>query len=208
MVRQESKTDQVLARAAARDGDRGVRRRLAAHTRAHHLALHASPAFAKLMRGTLDQAGYADLLGRLYRVHAAAEAQIAVFDDHPALAWRRSDVRDRAGMLRLDLASLGHRQVVAWPGRMELRFDNAFAALGGAWVIEGSALGGRVMAPLAGKVAGMSGAVRFFSGAGDQAARWAACCSALEIFGQDDRTYAHMESAAIATFDVFASLLC
>jgi heme oxygenase len=187
----------------------GVRSRLAASTKAMHLRLHESAAFAGLMRGHLDRAGYVRLLQHLHGLHALADSRIAPFDDHPALAWRRRSPADRPSLLRDDLASFGQAPMPdqALAGSLR-RFDTAIEALGCAWVIEGSSLGGRVMAGMAERLLGGRSGIAFFQGSVTQGERWRACCDAIEAFGGQSGNFAIMENAAAHTFAAFESFLC
>lgn len=90
---------------------------------------------------------YVDLLQRLYGFHTAVEARLA--DPSWARGWLDLGIalptHKRAHLLSKDLLSLGAGPVeaaVPLPG-----LDNIGQALGCLYVVEGSSLGGRVLAP-------------------------------------------------------------
>ena len=126
----------------------------------------------------------------------------------PGFAWR-SAAPDRAARLRQDLLDLGLPApcVAAAPcaARHLPTLDHPAAALGGAWVIEGSALGGGVLARRLDAVLapGEPGGRAFFTPDPQQPARWRACCAAVEACGADPEGLAQMQHAARDTFAAF-----
>ena len=91
--------------------------------------------------------GYVQLLGRLHGFHTAVEARLA--DPSWAMGWLDLGIalptHRRAHLLSEDLKSLG-----ALPKKAPVRLpglDNIGQALGCLYVVEGSSLGGRVLAP-------------------------------------------------------------
>ncbi len=124
-----------------------VRDRLRRETAEVHERLHRHPGLGAAARGSIAAEDYVRLLARLWGFHRAYEA---------ALAEARLDSTDprllpveRSGSLVLDLTALGvERATVA---RLPLcatiaRPSNGAELLGARYVVEGSALGGQLIA--------------------------------------------------------------
>jgi heme oxygenase len=173
--------------------------------------LQAQPQFAALLRGTLLPKDYRRLLLRLFGLHAPIEARIARHDGEVLMGWRKiGAVPGWPARLRSDLSFLGVDQAAIddAPSAATLLpvLDNAAAALGCAWVVEGSALGGRVMSRRLNAIlgtAGAGGAGTFLATQPGQSDRWIGCCAAVEACGADPRHHIDMRNAAVAVFDVF-----
>ncbi|NUZ07000.1 biliverdin-producing heme oxygenase [Piscinibacter koreensis] len=92
--------------------------------------------------------------------------------------------RSRRAFLQRDMAALGNaapREPMALP---RLHIDSADAAWGSLYVLEGSALGGQVIARRVGRELGITPATgaAYFAGWGiETGARWRAFCERLEI---------------------------
>ena len=90
---------------------------------------------------------YVDLLGRLHGFHTAVEARLA--DPSWATGWLDLGIalpaHKRAHLLAGELVSFGARPTTAAVRLPSL--DNLGQALGCLYVVEGSSLGGRVLAP-------------------------------------------------------------
>jgi heme oxygenase len=178
----------------------------AAHRRLHHVT-----SFAALLRGRLSLDEYKTLLLRLLGLHAPLDERQQFFRNEPLLSWMRcAPGQSRTVRLRRDLAVLGVPDDVT---RQVARADvllpplsTAAEALGCAWVVEGSALGGRIMAKLLSDQFGIgpeSGGA-FFAPLPQQDVLWSACCAAVERcrWQQDER--ANMLAGARDTMNAFA----
>ncbi len=116
--------------------------------------------------------------------------------------------------MRADLTCLGVDQcdIDAAPRVDALlpSLDDPAAALGCAWVVEGSGLGGRVLSL---RLAAILGAGRaadagtFLGWQPLQSQRWSGCCAAVEACGADPLRHATMVAAAVAIFDIFEGWL-
>lgn len=174
-------------------------------TRAAHAAVERLPAMAALTDEGLTEAAYVEALRGLFRFHAslrgALRRGLATFGAPAEIA--QAPVR----ALAADLAWFG---VPAWAGMAaELRFASLPEVLGARYVLDGSALGGRVIArhigPRLGVAAGRGAS--FFCGvsAADARGMWADLCAALadlpETAGED------AVRGARAAFDHFATCL-
>lgn len=114
--------------------------RLRFETAVDHLAVEGA---LPLMNVGLDRAQYAACLGRIYGVVAAWEEQAAAV----APGWMRAMLvaRQRAGLLRLDLAWFGEtRRDYGRPSLPEM--NDLPSVFGSMYVMEGSTLGGQVIA--------------------------------------------------------------
>lgn len=196
-------------------GPSAARRTLQSATRPAHERLHTNAAFAALLRGELTRPAYRKLLAHLLGLHEPIEERLAQTPADPLLAWRNTDVAaSRAASIRSDLAALGLGQSVieAIPRAHALipPLANPASALGCAWVIEGSALGGRVMSrqvdALLGRQRGEGGG-SFFAFDPCQPGRWLRCCAAVELCGADPDGLATMTQAAVTTFAAFETWL-
>jgi heme oxygenase len=194
-----------------------IRAALRQATHQAHARLHAQPHFAALLRGTLSRPAYAALLLRLLGLHAPIEAGLARHAGSRWLAWAETTPdQTRAARLARDLRALGldAAAIVAAPMADALlpSLTHPAAALGCAWVVEGSALGGVVLARRLAAAPALAGSGSFFQPAeghaGDrQALRWRACCRALDECGAAPDRWVAMRDAAQATFDAFETWL-
>jgi len=180
-------------------------------TDAAHRRLHSLPSFDSLMRGSLSRVDYIRLLLRLLGLHGPLDERQGQFDGEPLLAWMRTAPEEsRAALLRRDLVVLGlPDQVLSAVPRADALLPMATTPaefLGCAWVIEGSALGGRVIAKLLNRYLGIGqeNGGAFFAPNPRQQARWSACCEAVETCGRHTAARAAMQKAAETTMRAFA----
>ena len=177
----------------------------AAHERLHHL-----PDFAALAAGELTRDGYLSLLGRLYGFHAPMEAvlEASLGDERGALApegWRRADLLIR------DLSHFGAstRDIENLPVVAVRAPESRATAIGCLYVLEGSTLGGRVLARgLDGllPVGSMDGRRFLRGGTAPNHARWAAVCAEIDDCGETELNMDEMIAGAhecFATFDLW-----
>lgn len=176
---------------------------LRAATAAAHARIEANPVLSRLLADDLSRDEYAAILARLHGHHAPAEAAIAAWAATAALpAGLHLDRRlDRTGRLAADLAALGvsphvlPRAVVPRPG-------NDAEAWGLLYVLEGSVLGGQVIArQLQRRLAiGPASGAGFFAppGAG---ARWRSFRALLEASALPATDVAGAANAAFARLD-------
>jgi len=114
------------------------------------------------------------------------------------------------GLLRCDLAALGLGLLeIEQSPRADLllpKLADPASALGCAWVVEGSALGGRVMSSRVQAILSLNkeaGGGAFFASDLEQPARWRGCCAAVESCGAQANGLAAMTSAATTVFAAF-----
>lgn len=192
-----------------------ARRTLRVATKPAHERLHTNAAFAALLRGELTRPAYQQLLGRLLGLHEPVEERLARNSADPLFAWRSAGATvSRAALLRADLAALGraHPTIKAIPRGDALLppLDDPASALGCAWVVEGSALGGRVMSSRVDamlRIGQSDGGGSFFALDPGQPDRWRGCCDAVERCGAEPDGLAVMTHAAVATFTAFETWL-
>lgn len=168
--------------------------RLRTETRAAHDRIEAA---FDLAGSLASRAAYIDLLRRLHAFHRAFEAAAG-----PRLAGTAIGAYlGREALLRRDLAALGAEQdtdapAFAYPGRPE--------ALGAAYVVEGSMLGGVMIAREVERHLGLGpeSGNSFFAGYGRDTARtWKAFCAELDQLADpatDDRVLAAAEETYTA----------
>ncbi len=122
--------------------------RLRHGTRDLHDAIEANPRFARLMAPDLSRDEYASLLARMLGHHAPAEAALAQAAPLLPAALDLPARLRRGAALAADLRALGLKpaRIAALPRCGAYRLDSAEAAWGTLYVLEGSALGGQVIA--------------------------------------------------------------
>ncbi|MCW2777690.1 MAG: hem oxygenase [Frankiales bacterium] len=157
---------------------------LRTETRPAHAAAEQAFALEDRLR---DVAAYGALLARLRDVYGPAEAALLGLR-----GWDRLtpvvDVaaRQRAHLLDDDLAALSaHDAALPRPRPVPPVLDSLAAGLGWLYVLEGSALGGRVVAGHARRALGADLPVTFFSGETRHGLRtdWRSLLAALDAFG-------------------------
>jgi heme oxygenase len=152
----------------------------------------------------LTRDAYTDHLARLHGFYAAFEAQMGhvegMADWLPDLAERQV----KTAWIEADLVALG----AAPPTDAEdcpLALDGVAEALGALYVVEGSTLGGRIIARMLERSIGVTpgdGADFYHSYGDERGARWTAYKAALDAFGEahPEQMEAVIASAA-QTFD-------
>lgn len=161
-----------------------------------HERLHLHAGFAAVATGDIDRARYGQLLGRLYGFHSACEERLDVS-------------RHRSAWLAADLATLGmdERSIACLSRCAALpRTDRLARRLGAMYVIEGAALGGRVLARGLDRLLGAENLAgrRFFYGHGaETGARWQTFLKELEQCGRDQTARDDAVLAANAMFSAF-----
>ena len=150
-----------------------------------------------------DADAWRAMLGALHRVVAPLEAQLTAL---PALrAWLPDwDARRRAHLLAADLEALGVEPPPALP---VARFDSLGAALGAAYVLEGSTLGGRViLARLTPRMGPLLALSDRYHRRPDAGVAWRTFLQRLNAFGAEHPTrHAACVLAANETFTTFES---
>jgi len=159
--------------------------------------------------GILSRADYATCLGRFYAVFAPVEDALSEFADWPEWGINLAAQR-RTPALRADLLAMGVSHT-GLPRLAAPKMADFAAALGGLYVLEGSALGGKVIlrtleARLGPQIAG---ATAFFGGAGrERALAWPAFKTVLDRFGAGrPAAQARAVAGAMAVFRQFAQAL-
>ena len=178
----------------------------AAHRRLHHVQ-----SFAALLRGSLALDDYKCLLLRLLGLHAPLDERQQRFQNEPLLSWMRiAPTESRSSRLRHDLAVLGVAdEVTEEVARADVLLPpltTAAEALGSAWVVEGSALGGRIMAKLLFDQFGVGpeNGGAFFAPQPQQDVLWSACCAAVERCAWQTAERAQVLAGARDTMTTFA----
>jgi heme oxygenase (biliverdin-IX-beta and delta-forming) len=154
-----------------------------------------------------SRGGYIDLLGRLYELHTSFESRLA--DPRLHGAWRHLGidlpVHRRAHLCADDLETLG-----AAPANTPVTSSSLATsghALGCLYVLEGSSLGGRVVARIVRDRIG-NVPVAFFTGRGRaKLAPWTSVLKALTRFDTEGGDGDTVIAGACDTFATFASHL-
>lgn len=151
---------------------------LRAGTRAAHETLEAEPVMAALLAPDLTRAAYVAVLRAMHAFHAGMGRALA--PHILAGLWPRAMDDDRLRALDEDLAWLG--ATAARPMTLRLPPEPA-ALLGACYVLEGSALGGRVIGRAVARSLGVGpqrgGSYYCGASAEDARARWQQFCGTL-----------------------------
>ncbi len=171
---------------------RSVRTALRESTEDVHERLHQARPFAALAEQRLDVGGYSDLVRRIAAFH---------FTVGPAL--NLDDSRRR--LLARDLAALGSPEpsLLGWSAP-----DSEAGRLGCAYVVEGSAIGGRIIYGQLDYLFGRSADGReFFRGSEGDRSRWHGLCGRLETAGRRLGAVKEMVDGAKDAFSLFERAL-
>ncbi|OAS18265.1 biliverdin-producing heme oxygenase [Methylobacterium platani] len=186
-----------------RHGD--ILERLRAETRAAHDAIERDLAWESRV-ATRD--GYGALLGRFRGFHAVIEPALAdALDDEAFLTPRR-----RLAHLDADLHALGYdaAAIDALPLAPPVAPLDRAGAFGALYVLEGSTLGGQVIAKHIGRQLGLTAenGCRYYAGHGrDTGTMWKAFRLRLDDEARNGDADT-IVAAAIRTFDVLRCWLC
>lgn len=177
-------------------GDDAAWRALQAATAALHAQVEATPLMAALMARSVDRATCIEVLQRMLAIHAGWEHANAA--RLQALPW---PWRQRAPVLRADLQALGIRpstRLLPAPYA-----DDDAQAWGMLYVVEGSALGGRLIARhLRSRLPQVGAVIRHFDG-GEPGPGWPAFRAMLEQALPDAPARTRAAAAAQAMFAHF-----
>jgi len=179
-----------------------LRQVLRASTADIHQRLEQIPAFERLLQGRASLADYLALLRGYRRFYQLAQAHLDLGYLELAALGSTLARKDVLYLLEQDLAALGApcEDVVAEAPPHAA----ASAAVGWVWVVEGSALGGKVIDRSLTQLLGKSGeGRRFFTPAADMAVRWQGVCAVLERYGQHDE---RRDAVMAGALDAFACI--
>lgn len=180
--------------------EEGVRHALRRATRAAHHRIDHHPLLAPLLRADLTLEHYGRTLAALYGVQAILEARVAPLWQSPPLPPFPPPQRQVA--LQRDLAQLG---VVPWPVVIPFpELNGAAEQIGALYVLEGSALGGQIIAHTVAQHGGSRFPTQFFTGLGAEASRqrW----QAFGIYAEQRCPAAEWERATAAAQAVFGAM--
>lgn len=193
-----------VAEVVVRRPSDSLRERLRSETAAWHETVEAAADIAHSVRTRGD---YVDLLVRLHGLHGGLEDYLTSGSFYSGWHGIGIDIaaHRRAHLLAADLEELG-----GWGGarRISLAPSASFSrAVGCLYVVEGSTLGGRVVARMVRAAIGEV-PTRFLTGRGrPHAASWPAVCTALNRFDQQQGDGDGVVAGACETFAVFADHL-
>ena len=189
----------TVAAGINRGGSAGLPERLRAETAELHARVEALVDVPGRVRTRAD---YIDLLGALAGLHTGLEGQLVASSWDLAWAGVGIDIAGhcRAGLLSADLDELGatvadSAEIAAFP-----TFGHALGCL---YVLEGSALGGRIVARMVNAAIG-DVPTTFFSGRG-RGHQWPAVRGALRRYAERGGDGDAVVTGAVATFAVFAA---
>lgn len=148
---------------------------LRAATHDQHVALESQPLSEAISSATVSADDYRGYLVRLYALVREVEGRVRGAGAGSPAAWADGE---RLTRLTADIAAMGGDL----PPERELPRDDSAATLWGLmYVIEGSMLGGTLLASRLARRADLAGALSYLSGSSDRtAARWRAFCADME----------------------------
>jgi heme oxygenase (biliverdin-IX-beta and delta-forming) len=157
--------------------ERSARDRLRAATRDAHERAERVPVLTHLARGAIDEKRYGAMLTSLAALFSRWENEQREFLRHEAAnaGWRYAS---RTEALRCDLRDLGIATNIL-PGRLAYGHDRA-TSWGMLYVVEGSALGGQILAASARRAMPGCTATRFFGIADARDGTWRDFCAVLD----------------------------
>lgn len=168
-------------------------------TRPAHDAAEASGGMRRLMRGDLSLHGYRTLLDAQWALFARWESDRADWLQHVGQAWA---YRSRSARLRLDLEAGAPSVAEAPPAAPDVSDAHAWGEL---YVIEGSALGGRVIVrQLRALYPHMT---HHYYGMGEDGPPWPSFQRALDAALPDAATQAQAIDGALSMFARFQRTL-
>lgn len=177
--------------------------RLRTDTRPYHDAVEQNAFNRSLTAGTVTAAETAHFLARMYGFVQPYEEQLRAHAAALGPAWQL-DQRYRAHLLLEDLTALGHPAPPALcPALPPLRTRPQL--LGAMYVLEGSTLGGQVIARQLAK-AGIAGRAYFTGRAERTGPLWKAFCQQLAA-AATDRDQADIAASAVHTFQTLTAWL-
>lgn len=189
---------QARARAVAR---RTILQRLKLETAAEHAAVEEATG---VMAPDLDLQGYRAYLERTFAFYLVVEQQLRGLGVWEALNLPATD-REKLPLLAEDLVLLGNVE----PASIRAcdtppAFASTAAALGGAYVLEGSTLGGRVILHHIQRLFGPDVACAFLDGYGaDTGEKWQSFRAALARFASSREVEDQIIAGAQETFRSF-----
>lgn len=177
--------------------------RLRADTRPYHDAVEQNPFNRALTAGTVTTAITARFLSRMYGFVQPYETQLREQAGQFGPAWQL-DQRYRAPLILEDLVQLGYlAEPLLCPSLPPLH--TLPQLLGAMYVLEGSTLGGQVIArQLA--TASIAGRTYFTGRAGRAGPLWKSFCQQLEAI-ETDQTRAAIAASAVHTFQILTTWL-
>lgn len=182
------------------DGDPSVLPALREATNAVHERLHVHPVTSVLVSPSLNEADYIKALRAFFGFHKAVEATSGTLPTVYDIVHKSRLIESDLKTLKADIASQAPCPPVALG-------QSANDLLGMMYVVEGSSLGGRVIAKNIARVLGLNAefGARFFHGASPQPAEdWRTFIGILEKHCTDVLACV---DAAVRTFDVLEQYL-
>jgi len=177
------------------------------HTRPHHQAIEQNRLLSEVVRPTLTRDVYVEVLARFYGFMKPLEHEWLRHGTEAGLGAFLKN-RMKTGLLEHDLAQMGvpADALCRMPQCTELPSSDGLArCLGILYVIEGSTLGGQMIAAAVKKSLGVdsgSGGAYFAGYGASTGTMWKETCRVLEEYGQDtDTARAETVAAAAETFD-------
>lgn len=157
-----------------------------------HAALETSDL---VMPSTLDRTRYAGLIGAMLSFHTAIEREFTRFEDQLSYRGVRMHDRYKAALLSEESTHLASPSF----DEPNLRFDSVAQAAGGVYVMEGSTLGGTLIAKSV--LAHLEVVSRYYGCYGESTARrWRATSEELNGFARHSDDIDAMIAGANLTF--------
>jgi heme oxygenase len=166
-------------------GTDSLRSQLKSLTKPFHDALEATSLAMALASGTLGKKSYVGYLQALYHLHEKLETRIQNMSEWKAYHIN-PDSHCRLHLIAADLGALG-ASTQELHSKFDIHVNWSFpTAIGVLYVLEGSTMGGRLLAQRNAHILGDDGrsATRYFEAYGDETiSRWGAYCEFLSRYG-------------------------
>lgn len=174
-----------------------VRDVLRARTDAIHRRLEHVGLFEPILAGYATRPMVGQLLQAYHRFHAMARPCLAAGYQALAPFGLKPPPHDPLARLDADLQALGIHAPLPLSGAPDAP---AVRAVGWVWVVEGSALGARIIDHALDRLFGSARAGRSFFAPPDDGLRWRQVCASMEDYGHHHDAIEHMAAGAQDAF--------
>lgn len=180
-----------------------IRDKLKHYIKPFHDSIESGGYGAALFEGKLDSQSYIAWLKSMYSFHYHAEKRLEDFGEEFAKYGIELQKRVRAQKALLDLKNLGEHRVEIIPMKMP-RIENSAHALGVLYVLEGSTMGGEMIAKELKKTLGEDIPTSYFNPYGEQKMEmWMELLESLKKMALDIDSDEEIILAACGTFLYF-----
>lgn len=186
-----------------------ITERLKTETRPYHDAIEAVAFSNKIMDGSLTLEEYKLLIRNNYLLHFVLEQELNNNAEFTAIEGLEWDKRQKLALLKQDVEALGLNIAEIEKEATAFKLNNGAEALGAFYVLEGSTLGGAMIARHLAKNPNLTQVeeYRFYGCYGDLVGpRWKAFQQALIAYSTSAEIEDAMVQSACKTFEYFTGI--